>query len=173
MGLGSGIRGPGAGKTFSGSRVQASKMHRTPDPRSGSATLVKIMSGFSDPSLTQKKLFSWILYCLDTVMTHEVLTAVLFLSFDTDTGLKQALATVNDYNPLMKDFPINDLLSATELDRIRTSVQVPLDIFGLRNRTVPFHDIPYSHRTLRLIHFTQKTCAKSSLISLIKKKLSC
>ena len=45
-------------------------------------------------------------------------------SFDTDTGLKQALATVNDYNPLMKDFPINDLLSATELDRIRTSVQV-------------------------------------------------
>jgi hypothetical protein len=47
------------------------------------------------------------------------------VSFDTDTGLKQALATVNDYNPLMKDFPINDLLSATELDRIRTSVQVP------------------------------------------------
>jgi dynein heavy chain 1 len=50
--------------------------------------------------------------------------AILFFSFDTDTGLKQALATVNDYNPLMKDFPINDLLSATELDRIRTSVQV-------------------------------------------------
>ena len=41
------------------------------------------------------------------------------VSFDTDTGLKQAIATVNDYNPLMKDFPINDLLSATELDRIR------------------------------------------------------
>lgn len=46
------------------------------------------------------------------------------VSFDTDTGLKQALATVNDYNPLMKDFPINDLLSATELDRIRTAVQL-------------------------------------------------
>ena len=45
------------------------------------------------------------------------------VSFDTDTGLKQALGTVNDYNPLIKDFPINDLLSATELDRIRTSVQ--------------------------------------------------
>lgn len=39
-------------------------------------------------------------------------------------GLKQALATVNDYNPLMKDFPINDLLSATELDRIRIAVQM-------------------------------------------------
>ena len=47
-----------------------------------------------------------------------------YFSFDTDTGLKQALATVNDYNPLMKDFPINDLLSATELDRIRSAVQV-------------------------------------------------
>lgn len=45
------------------------------------------------------------------------------VSFDTDTGLKQAIATVNDYNPLMKDFPINDLLAATELERIRTAVQ--------------------------------------------------
>ncbi|XP_016418464.1 cytoplasmic dynein 1 heavy chain 1-like [Sinocyclocheilus rhinocerous] len=27
------------------------------------------------------------------------------VSFDTDTGLKQAVETVNDYNPLMKDFP--------------------------------------------------------------------
>ena len=38
-------------------------------------------------------------------------------------GLKQALATVNDYNPLMKDFPLNDLLSATELDRVRVALQ--------------------------------------------------
>ena len=30
---------------------------------------------------------------------------------------------VNDYNPLMKDFPLNDLLSATELDRIRVALQ--------------------------------------------------
>ena len=28
------------------------------------------------------------------------------VSFDTDTGLKQALAKVNDYSPLMKDFPL-------------------------------------------------------------------
>ncbi|XP_078314970.1 cytoplasmic dynein 1 heavy chain 1-like isoform X1 [Crassostrea virginica] len=44
------------------------------------------------------------------------------VSFDTDTGLKQAMATVNDYNQLMKDFPLNDLLSATELDRIRVAL---------------------------------------------------
>lgn len=46
------------------------------------------------------------------------------VSFDTDTGLKQALAMVADYNPLMKDFPINDLLSATELEKIRSAVQL-------------------------------------------------
>ncbi|XP_074643936.1 cytoplasmic dynein 1 heavy chain 1-like isoform X2 [Tubulanus polymorphus] len=45
------------------------------------------------------------------------------VSFDTDPGLKQALDTVNDYNPLMKDFPLNDLLSATELDKICSALQ--------------------------------------------------
>lgn len=47
--------------------------------------------------------------------------------------VSQAIGVVNDYNPLMKDFPINDLLSATELDRIRLSVQVirrPLNHFA-------------------------------------------
>lgn len=38
-------------------------------------------------------------------------------------GLKQALTVVNDFNPLMKDFPLNDLLAATELDKIRTALQ--------------------------------------------------
>ncbi len=90
------------------------------------------------------------------------------VSFDTDTGLKQALATVNDYNPLMKDFPINDLLSATELDRIRTSVQVPID---LRNRTRTFSLYTLTEfwdSECRILH--PKTCAKSSLISLILNK---
>ena len=36
--------------------------------------------------------------------------------------MKQALATVNDYNPLMKDFPLDDLLAATELDKIRAAL---------------------------------------------------
>lgn len=37
-------------------------------------------------------------------------------------GLKPALATVHDYAPLMKDFPLNELLSATELDKVRIAV---------------------------------------------------
>ena len=38
-------------------------------------------------------------------------------------GLKAATTTVNDYNQLMKDFPLNDLLSATKLNRIRVALQ--------------------------------------------------
>lgn len=61
-------------------------------------------------------------------------------------GLKQALATVNDYNPLMKDFPINDLLSATELDRIRTAEQLIFNhLRKIRNTKYPMQ------RALRLV----------------------
>lgn len=44
------------------------------------------------------------------------------VSFDADTRLKEALATVTDYNPLMKDFPLNDLLAATDLEKIRIAL---------------------------------------------------
>ncbi|XP_075210120.1 dynein heavy chain, cytoplasmic-like [Lycorma delicatula] len=63
-----------------------------------------------------------------------------------DRCLKQALATVNDYNPLMKDFPINDLLSATELDRIRTAEQLIFNhLRKIRNTKYPMQ------RALRLV----------------------
>ena len=39
------------------------------------------------------------------------------------TGLKQALEKVNEYNPLMKDFPLHDLLAASELDQINIALQ--------------------------------------------------
>jgi dynein heavy chain 1 len=70
------------------------------------------------------------------------------VSFDTDAGLKQALATVNDYNPLMmmKYFPINDLLSATELNRIRTAVR------GIFNHLRKIRNTKYPiQRALRLV----------------------
>ncbi|XP_070577189.1 cytoplasmic dynein 1 heavy chain 1-like [Ptychodera flava] len=68
------------------------------------------------------------------------------VSFDTDTGLKQALATVNDYSPLMKDFPLNDLLSATELDRIRQAlVAIFSHLRKIRNTKYPIQ------RALRLV----------------------
>lgn len=68
------------------------------------------------------------------------------VSFDTDTGLKQALSTVNDYNPLMKDFPLNDLLSATELERIRSSLTAIFShLRKIRNTKYPIQ------RCLRLV----------------------
>lgn len=72
------------------------------------------------------------------------------ISFIADTGLKEATDTgesrrkqyspstplflllpVQKYNALMKDFPLNDLLSATDLDKIRDSLYV---IFGHINK---------------------------------------
>lgn len=80
------------------------------------------------------------------------------VSFDTDTGLKKALETVIDYNPLMKDFPINDLLSATELERIRASLQ---QIFShmrkVRNTKYP------TQRALRLIEAISRDLSQQLL----------
>ncbi|KAK5965130.1 hypothetical protein GCK32_004027, partial [Trichostrongylus colubriformis] len=49
------------------------------------------------------------------------------VSFDTDTGLKQTLALVTDYNSLMKDFPLNELVSASDLDSIKVALG---NVFG-------------------------------------------
>lgn len=53
------------------------------------------------------------------------------VSFLVDTGLKEATDQVHKYNQLMKDFPLNELLSATDLDKIQESLQL---IFGHINR---------------------------------------
>lgn len=53
---------------------------------------------------------------------------------------------VNDYNVLMKDFPINDLLSATELERIRSAVAAIFNhLRKIRNTKYP------TQRCLRLV----------------------
>ena len=53
---------------------------------------------------------------------------------------------MNDYNPLMKDFPLEDLLSATELARIRSAlVGIFLHMRKIRSTRYPVQ------RALRLI----------------------
>lgn len=53
---------------------------------------------------------------------------------------------MNDYNQLMKDFPINDLLSATELDRIKLAIQaIFLHLRKIRTTKYPIQ------RGLRLV----------------------
>jgi len=62
------------------------------------------------------------------------------------TGLGPALTMVADYNMLMKDFPLNDLLSATELERIRGSlVAIFAHLKKIRNTKYPIQ------RALRLV----------------------
>lgn len=62
------------------------------------------------------------------------------------SGLKQALEQVNDYNPLMKDFPLQELLSATELDRIKIAITaIFAHLRKIRNTKYPIN------RCLRLI----------------------
>ncbi|KAL1749772.1 dynein heavy chain, N-terminal region 1-domain-containing protein, partial [Schizophyllum commune] len=46
------------------------------------------------------------------------------VSFIADTGLKDATDLVHKYNQLMKDFPLNELLSATDLDEIQESLNL-------------------------------------------------
>lgn len=72
--------------------------------------------------------------------------SILFCICLTVTGLKQALATVADYSPLMKDFPLDDLLAATELDRIRLAIlAIFMHLRKIRNTKYPIQ------RALRLI----------------------
>lgn len=88
------------------------------------------------------------------------------VSFDTDTGLKQAISLVNDYNPLMKDFPINDLLSATEIEKIRTSVQgIFAHLRKIRNTKYPIQ------RALRLVEAISRDLANQLLKVLNTRRL--
>ena len=47
------------------------------------------------------------------------------------TILTPSLLTVHDYNVLMKDFPLNELLAATDLQKLQESVNM---VFGHLNK---------------------------------------
>lgn len=69
------------------------------------------------------------------------------VSFIADTGLKDATDLVHKYNQLMKDFPLNELLSATDLDKIQESLVL---IFGHINRKLRLSPYPI-RRALPLV----------------------
>ncbi|EIN13215.1 dynein heavy chain protein 2 [Punctularia strigosozonata HHB-11173 SS5] len=69
------------------------------------------------------------------------------VSFIADTGLKDATDQVHKYNQLMKDFPLNELLSATDLDKIQESLVL---IFGHLNRKLKLSPYPI-RRALPLV----------------------
>ncbi|KAL5495533.1 DYN1_2 [Sanghuangporus weigelae] len=69
------------------------------------------------------------------------------VSFIADTGLKDATDIVHKYNQLMKDFPLNELLSAPDLDKIQEAVVL---IFGHMNRKLKLSPYPV-RRALPLV----------------------
>ncbi|EMD41483.1 dynein heavy chain protein 2 [Gelatoporia subvermispora B] len=69
------------------------------------------------------------------------------VSFIADTGLKDAMDTVHKYNQLMRDFPLNELLSATDLDKIQEAIVL---IFGHMNRKLKLSPYP-TRRALPLV----------------------
>lgn len=60
------------------------------------------------------------------------------VSFTADTGLKEGMDLVRRYNLLMKDFPLDDLLSATDLPKIQEALNAVFGHLNNRLRRVPY-----------------------------------
>ena len=69
------------------------------------------------------------------------------LSFTADTGLKEATEKVQKYNQLMRDFPLDELLSATSLRKVEEALQA---IFGHLNKKLRICPYPI-RRALPLV----------------------
>ncbi|KAL8276643.1 hypothetical protein RQP46_010992 [Phenoliferia psychrophenolica] len=69
------------------------------------------------------------------------------VSFIADTGLKEATDVVHKYNQLMKDFPLNELLAATDLVKVKESIVL---IFGHLNKKLKLSPYPVK-RALPLV----------------------
>ncbi|KAK6094055.1 dynein heavy chain [Batrachochytrium dendrobatidis] len=91
-----------------------------------------------------------ILLTLDTLRAAKRFHATV--SFLADTGIKEKTEKVQRYNQLMKDFPINDLLSSTDLDKIGESI---LLIFSHINKKFKISPYPIK-RMLKLIEAISK-----------------
>ncbi|CAO1623252.1 unnamed protein product [Jaminaea pallidilutea] len=60
------------------------------------------------------------------------------VSFLADTGLKDCAEKVHNYNLLMKDFPLNELLSATDLAKCRDAVYAIFSHLNKKLRISPY-----------------------------------
>ncbi|KAK3491873.1 cytoplasmic dynein heavy chain [Neurospora crassa] len=69
------------------------------------------------------------------------------VSFTADTGLKEAMEKVQKYNQLMRDFPLDELLSATTLTKVQESIG---QIFGHLNKKLRICPYPI-RRALPLV----------------------
>lgn len=70
-----------------------------------------------------------------------------FLSFTADTGLDNGLEVVRNYNQLMRDFPLDELTSATSLNKVKEALIL---IFSHLNRKLRLANYPV-RRALKLV----------------------
>ncbi|KAI5301538.1 hypothetical protein KEM55_001664, partial [Ascosphaera atra] len=60
------------------------------------------------------------------------------LSFQADTGLKDTTEMVQKYNQLMRDFPLDELLSATSLQRVHDALNLIFSHLNKKLRICPY-----------------------------------
>jgi dynein heavy chain 1 len=60
------------------------------------------------------------------------------LSFGADTGLKEATELVQKYNQLMRDFPLDELLSATSLQKVQESLNLIFTHLNKKLKICPY-----------------------------------
>ena len=60
------------------------------------------------------------------------------VSFDSDTGLKEATEKVQKYNLLMRDFPLDELLAATSLKKISEALDSIFQHLNKKLRVSPY-----------------------------------
>lgn len=60
------------------------------------------------------------------------------VSFTADTGLKEAMEKVQKYNQLMRDFPLDELLSATSLPKVQEAIAQIFSHLNKKLRICPY-----------------------------------
>ncbi|KAG6004495.1 Dynein heavy chain cytoplasmic [Claviceps maximensis] len=60
------------------------------------------------------------------------------VSFTADTGLKEAMEKVQKYNQLMRDFPLDELLSATSLPKVEEAISQIFSHLNKKLRICPY-----------------------------------
>jgi dynein heavy chain 1 len=80
------------------------------------------------------------------------------VSFTVDTGLKEGMELVRRYNLLMRDFPLDDLLSATDLPKIQDALASVFAHLNNGLRTVPYP----IRRALPLVEAISRGCVEGA-----------
>lgn len=89
------------------------------------------------------------------------------VSFYADTGLKDCAEKIHNYNLLMKDFPLNELLSATDLDKCCDALS---SVFGHLNKKLKISPYPI-RRALPLVEAISRDLNETLLKILSSQRL--